>query len=116
MGVVSIPKRNDNLDVPADTSRQNPSDLVDILAAGSLVAGGVLLFTRRRRTGMVLAAAGAALTFLNQEDTVRTWWANIPAYIDQVERIVGQVQSTVDEFAVRRDSLHRALGRIRTEA
>src|SRR5579863_1662016 len=63
-------------------------------AAGALVAGGLLLFMGWRRAGMVTAAAGTVVTLLDQQDTIRSWWAVMPGYIESVQRMLDQVEST----------------------
>jgi hypothetical protein len=80
-------------------------------AAGSLVAGGILLITGNRRAGLVTAASGAALALLDQQETVREWWNAMPGYIDSVQQVLGQVEQTVAEVAEQRARLHRILAR-----
>jgi hypothetical protein len=75
------------------------------------VAAGLLLLSGERRAGIVAAATGTALAMLDQQDTLRSWWTALPSYIDQVQKVVVQVQNTVDEVAVKREALRRALAR-----
>jgi len=77
---------------------------VGFAAAGTLVAGGILLLAGKRRAGMVAAASGTALALLDQQDT-------LPGYIEEVQRMLGQVQGTVDELATQREKLRRVLTR-----
>jgi len=78
-------------------------------AAGSLVAGGILLITGNRRAGLVTAASGAALALLDQQEAVREWWNALPGYIDNVQLVLAQVEETVAEVAAQRERLHRIL-------
>ena len=78
-------------------------------AAGSLLAGGILLITGNRRAGMVTAAAGAALALLDQQETVKEWWNALPDYIESVQNVLGEVEETVAEVALQRERLHRII-------
>jgi hypothetical protein len=80
-------------------------------AAGSLVAGGILLITGNRRAGLVTAASGAALALLDQQEAVKEWWNALPGYIENVQYVLGQVEQTVAEVASQRERLHRILTR-----
>ncbi len=82
-----------------------------VAAAGAMVAGGLLLLTGWRRAGLVAAASGTALTLLDQQDTIRAWWAVLPGYIDDVQRLLCQVESTVEDIDAKRESLRQLLAR-----
>jgi hypothetical protein len=109
MGIVSIPKRKVHELKKAIGSQAESPDLVKIAAGGALVAGGLLLLTGQRRAGIVTAMAGAALTLLGEQEMVRTWWEQIPDYVDHVENMIGRVKSSMDELTVTRDNLHQVL-------
>jgi hypothetical protein len=109
MGIVSIPKRKVHELKKAIGSQTESPDLVKIAAGGALVAGGLLLLTGQRRAGIVTAMAGAALTLLGEQELVRTWWAQVPDYVDHVENMIGRVKSSMDELTVTRDNLHQVL-------
>jgi hypothetical protein len=80
---------------------------VRIAAGGTLLGGGLLLLTGNRRAGLAAAGAGTALAMLDQKKTVRVWWMLLPGYIDQAQRLLNQVQVTVDEIEVQREQLRR---------
>jgi hypothetical protein len=80
-------------------------------AAGTLVAGGILLLAGKRRAGMVAAASGTALALLDERETLQAWWEALPVYLENLQQILGQVQSTVDELSVQREKLRRVLAR-----
>jgi len=82
-----------------------------IAAAGSLVAGGILLLTGNRRAGLLTAASGTALALLDQQETVKEWWNALPGYIENVQQVLGQVEETVAEVAAQRERLHRILNK-----
>ncbi len=94
----------------APTRLQDDStDWIKIAAGASLIAGGLLLLTGQRRAGMAAAATGTTLAMLDQQDLLRTWWGQLPGYVDQVQNMIGQVQSTVDDFTSKRESLRQVL-------
>jgi hypothetical protein len=84
---------------------------IGITAGTTLAVAGLLLLSGNRRSGLVAAAAGTTLAVLDQQDALRSWWDALPVYIDQVQGLLGQVQDTVNEVAVKREALRRALAR-----
>ena len=64
-----------------------------------------------RRAGMVAAASGTALAMIDEKNTLLSWWNAMPGYIDQVQRVLSQVQTTVDDVDAKREALHRVLAR-----
>lgn len=80
-----------------------------IAAGGSLLASGLLLLTGNRRAGLATAAVGTALAVLDQQEVVKALWNALPDYVDQAQRVLGQVEETVVELAMQRDRLHTIL-------
>ena len=91
------------------TEECEATNWTSIAAAGAIVAGGLLLLTGWRRAGMVTATAGTVLTLLDQEDTIRSWWAVVPGYIESVQRVLDQVEGTVEEIEAKRETLRQIL-------
>jgi hypothetical protein len=87
---------------------------VCIAAACSLGAGAALLLGGRRREALLAAATGTALALLDQQDLLKSWWAVLPGYIDDVQRLLDQTQGAVEEFSAQRQKLGRVLARDRT--
>jgi hypothetical protein len=48
---------------------------------------------------------------LEEKETLHAWWNALPGYIDQVQRVLNQVQATVEDLDTKRESLHRVLAR-----
>jgi hypothetical protein len=71
----------------------------------------LLLLAGRRRAGLVAAVSGATLALLDQQEAVRSWWHTLPRSIDHAQRVLTQVQYTVEEFAAQRERLRRILER-----
>lgn len=105
MASVSVPKLVPRVMREADDS----VDLVKIAAGGALMAGALLVLTGNRKAGVAAAATGTALAVLDQKDLITSWWRQIPGYIDQAQRFIGQVQSAMEEMAARREALRKAL-------
>ena len=84
---------------------------IGFAAGGTLVTAGLLLLAGERRAGMVAAASGTALALLDQKETLHSWWNTLPVYIDQVQRVLNQVQTTVEDVSAKREALRRVLSR-----
>jgi hypothetical protein len=111
MVVVPLTQQTKDIDTVSRGSKIEVADWTRIVAAGAIVTGGLMLLAGWRRTGMVTAAAGTALTLLDQEDTIRAWWSVVPGYIEDVQRVLSQVESTVDDIEAKRESLRQILSR-----
>jgi hypothetical protein len=68
------------------------------LAAGSLVVGAVLLVTGRRRSGLAVAAAGAALAVLEHPEAVKEAWEALPRWVRSGQDLLVRVEDFVDEL------------------
>jgi hypothetical protein len=111
MVVVPLTQSAQDYDSPLRTEECEPTNWTSIAAAGAIVAGGLLLLTGWRRAGMVTATAGTVLTLLDQEDTIRSWWSVVPGYIENIQRVLDQVEGTVEEIEAKRETLRRILYR-----
>jgi hypothetical protein len=94
-----------------ETQDSETMNWIGFAAGGTLALAGLLLLSGQRRAGMVAAASGTALALLNQQETLRSWWNLLPGYIDQTQRVLSQVQDTVNEVAIKREALRRVLAR-----
>jgi hypothetical protein len=90
-------------------SEDESTNWARVAAGGTLLAGGLLLLTGRRRAGLAAAAAGTTLALLDQKETVSYFWRLLPAYIDKVQVVLDQVQTTVEDVAVKREKLRQIL-------
>lgn len=77
------------------------------VAAGSLVAGALLLVTGYRRAGLAVAAAGAAVGLLEHPEAVRDFWNSIPDLIHSSQDFLSRAESFIDD-------INQQTGRIRT--
>jgi hypothetical protein len=115
MVVVPLSQSTTDYSAPTRPFDEEAVNWTSVAAAGAIVAGGLLLLTGWRRTGMVVAASGTVLTLLDQQDTIRAWWAMLPGYIDEGQRLLDQVESTVEEIDTKRNNLHQILSRTPVE-
>ena len=88
-------------------------DWVKVAACGSLVTGGLLLLSGRKRAGLVMAASGTALAMLDHEDSLRRWWDALPGYVDRAQYMFEQVRDVVEDIAEKGESLRRVISRER---
>jgi hypothetical protein len=109
MGIVSIPRRLVREREKASTRQADSQDWINLAAGGTLLAGGLLLLTNQRRAGVVMGVAGATLTLLNHQETVRDWWDQIPTYVEHVQNMIGRVQTSMEELSITRENLHQTL-------
>jgi len=106
-----VPIKNQTKDEPIEPKIQksDSGEWTGIAASGALIAGGLLLLLGKRRIGTVLAASGAALALLEEEEAVRALFQQLPGYIDEAQRLADRVQDTVADLAEKRANLRRIL-------
>lgn len=95
-----------------DTRHSSP-DWVRFGAAGSLLVGSILLLTGKRRAGLLMSAAGAALAMVEEKELVKEWWDALPGYLNKTQRVLDQAQETIDDIAAKRDKVMSILGKER---
>jgi len=111
MAVVPLSKPAKDSQLAPNADGPSPIPWARIAAAGTLLAGSVLLLNGKRRAGMLAAASGTALALLDQQETLSVWWDSLPCYLDEVQRLLSYAQNTVDEFAGQSERLHNILQR-----
>ena len=111
MVVVPLTQQTKDHSLAPQAAKVEVADWTRVAAAGAIVTGGLLLLAGWRRAGMITAVAGTALTMLDQEDTIRAWWSVVPGYIEDVQRVLSQVETTVDDIEAKRESLRQILSR-----
>jgi len=111
MEVVPIVKKNPSAPGEAKAQESGSADWTGIVASGALIAGGLLLLAGKRRIGTVVAASGAALALLEEQEAIRQLWEQLPGYIDEAQHLADRVQGTVEDLAVKRANLRRILAK-----
>jgi hypothetical protein len=104
-----VPAGSVSLPAPA-TATQSP-DWTHYLAAGTLVAGGVLMVTGHKRAGMAVAAAGTALALVEEQEAIKSWWKRLPGYLDDAQEFLDKIEGYLEEAAVQGQRLQGILGR-----
>lgn len=79
-------------------------------AGCTLLGGALLLLAGKRRAGLMATVAGAALTMLDQKETVQEWWSVLPGYVDSAQHMLDEAQHTIDDIVAKRDKLKSLLG------
>ena len=111
MVVVPLSQSANDSALTPDAVESETMNWIGFAAGGTLVTAGLLLLAGERRAGMVAAASGTALALLDQKETLHSWWNTLPVYIDQVQRVLNQVQTTVEDVSAKREALRRVLAR-----
>ena len=117
--MVSVPIAKFGRGVPKETCcAQDEESISNVGIAGgvALLLGGLLLLSGKRKAGTVVAASGVALTMIDQQELVKTWWNQLPGFIDhaeealnQAQQTIDQVQGVVDEIAAKREKVRSML-------
>ncbi|MGA3134865.1 MAG: hypothetical protein ABSC88_02630 [Terracidiphilus sp.] len=111
MGVIPLSQPTISSNAARSAAECEARNFVRVAAAGTLLAGGMLLLAGQRRAGLVAAASGTALALLDQKETLRSWWNLLPGFIDDVQRVLGQVQGGVEDIASKRETLRQILAK-----
>ena len=111
MVVVPLSKPVSNSESTPHPCGSQSMSWISMLAAGTLAAGGALLVSGQRRAGLVTAAAGTALAMLDQQETVRTWWNVLPAYLSEAQDMLARTQTALDDIAAQRERLHKIMAK-----
>jgi hypothetical protein len=93
------------------TSNDGSVNWLRVTSAATLVTGGALLLAGKQRLGLAVAATGTSLALIDQQDSMKKWWALLPGYIVQVQNILNHVDQAVEEFSKQREKIGSVLGR-----
>ena len=81
------------------------------LTAGALLAGGLLMATGNRKTGLAVAAAGTALALLEEQEAIKDLWGRLPAYLTQAQEFFDNVEHYLGEASAQGQRLQSILRR-----
>ena len=102
---------------PRQIEAKLPSNLKAVpwtrsLAAGTLLASAVLLVTGKRKAAVAVAAAGTAVALIEDPESVRRFWDEIPNYVQAGQRALARMEGLVEQAAEQgarlKDILRRA--------
>jgi hypothetical protein len=69
------------------------------LVFGSIGVGAVLIATRRRPAGAVVAAAGLAMLASEYPEKFEALWENAPEYVNRATQILAVISKVSERFA-----------------
>jgi len=96
--------------LPAIAPDHRRPDWTHFLAAGTVVAGGLIIASGRRRTGMTVAALGTAMALVEEQDSVKLWWRRLPGLLDQAQYFLDRAEVYLKEAT---EKGHRLQGILR---
>ena len=111
MGVTQFPQPVDLPQGGIVKALKNEPDWLGLAVGGAFLAGSLLLLSGKKKAGLVVTAGAMALTFVDQQETVREWWNTLPKYLDDAQHLLNQAQSTIDDLASKRDKLRSMFNR-----
>jgi hypothetical protein len=85
-------------------------DWTHFLAAGTVIAGGLLIASGRRRAGLTVAAAGTGLALAHEQESVKLWWRRLPGLLDQAQHFLDRTELFLKEAT---EQSHRLQGILR---
>jgi hypothetical protein len=97
--------------LPAPAQQSASPDWTHYVAAGALVAGGVLVVTGHKRAGMAVAAAGTALGLLEEQEAIKSWWKNLPGYLNDAQDFLDKIEGYLKEATIQGQRLQGILRR-----
>ena len=109
MVVVPLRQQANDFEPELRASEAECMSWVGYAAGGTLIAGGLLLLAGKSRAGTLSAETERLAA--HQKETLNSWWNALPGYIDDIQRLLDQVQETVEELAIQREKLRQILAR-----
>ena len=107
MSIAKFPKQIE-AKLPSQTSE---APWTRSLAAGTLLASAVLLVLGRRKAALAVAAAGGAVALIEDPDSVRRFWNDIPEYVKAGQRLLARVEGLAEQAAQQGERLKDLLRR-----
>jgi hypothetical protein len=98
-------------DIEAAPRSSQSFNLITIVAAATLAAGGALVASGKKRAGLVTAAAGTALAMVDQQEDVRRLWNALPGYLAELQEFLGRVQTSLDDVSAQREKIQKIFRR-----
>jgi hypothetical protein len=94
--------------------RQIEANLTDIpwtrsVAAGSLIVSALLLISGKRKSGLAVAAAGAAIALLENPGAVKDAWESMPRFVRAGQDFLLRVEDFVEELNKQGGRLRKVL-------
>lgn len=81
------------------------------VAAGSLVAGAILLFAGRRKAALAMAVAGTTVAALEHPDAVKEFLENAPKHLRTGQDFLVRAESVLEDLKAKGEKLKGMIGR-----
>jgi hypothetical protein len=107
----SFPPPAGSASLPAPAPSTASPDWTHYVAAGTLLAGGVLMVTGHKRAGMAVAAAGTAMALFEEQEAIKSWWNNLPGYLNDAQDFLDKIEGYLEEAAIQGERLQSMLRR-----
>src|SRR5271154_4019837 len=95
MSIAKFPKQIE-AKLPSQT-RETP--WTRSLAAGTLFISAVLLVLGKRKAALAVAAAGGAVALIEDPETGRRFWNDIPSYVQSGQTMLGRLEGLIEQVA-----------------
>ena len=73
-------------------------DWINLLAAGTMLAGGALLISGHKRAGLIVAAAGTALALIDEKEAIEALWKKLPAYLKEAQTLLEKAEGYMNDL------------------
>jgi len=111
MVVVPLSKTSSDPGAKPVAKKLKETNWIRLAAAGTLAASGALLVTGKHRAGLLTALSGTVLVMIDQHEAVSAWWNQLPAYLEEIQGLLGRAQSAVEDLSDQGAKLREVLSR-----
>ena len=89
---------------PKHLEAKLPSNVASVpwtrsVAAGTLLTSAILLALGRRKTALAIAAAGGAVALLEDPESVRKFWNDIPGFVQSGQKLLSRLEGVIEQVA-----------------
>ncbi|HTJ31161.1 MAG TPA: hypothetical protein VL346_11705 [Acidobacteriaceae bacterium] len=93
MVAVPIPRTGEPAQLrPVGSAAPVQQDWTHLIAAGTLMAGGALLVSGRKKSGLAVAIAGTAIALLDEPEMLQSWWHSLPGMLSNAQQFLDKVE------------------------
>src|SRR5277367_6384322 len=101
---------------PKQVEAKLPSNINSVpwtrsVAAGTLLTSAILLILGKRKAAIAVAAAGGAVALIEDPDSVRRFWNEVPDYVKAGQRLLARVEGLVEQAGEQGERLKDLLRR-----
>jgi hypothetical protein len=79
------------------------------VAAGTLIAGALLLVSGKRKSGLAVAAAGGLVALLEHPEAVKNAWESMPRFVRAGQDFLVRMEDLMEELNKQGMRLRKAL-------